>query len=115
MFSNVNDDVKALLLAGIGAVALTAEKSKEAVEEFVKKGQLTVSKGKVLNEELKHNLQKKGEQVVAELGKDKPVTAEAVVKSLDKMSPEELAAIRAKLEEVEKDDGSKQDGSAAAE
>ena len=56
MMSNFNEDLKKVLLAGIGAVAVTAEKSKEVVEQLVKKGELTVEQGKVLNEELKHNV-----------------------------------------------------------
>ena len=50
MMSNFNEDLKKVLLAGIGAVAVTAEKSKEVVEQLVKKGELTVEQGKVLNE-----------------------------------------------------------------
>lgn len=52
----IGESVKKILLAGIGAVATTAEKSKEILDEMVKKGELTVEQGKVLNEELKHNL-----------------------------------------------------------
>ena len=54
----LGENVKKLLLAGIGAAAVTAEKSKELLDEMVKKGELTVEQGKVLNEELKHNLKK---------------------------------------------------------
>ena len=49
----LGDGVKKVLLAGIGAVAVTAEKSRELLDEMVKKGELTVEQGKVLNEELK--------------------------------------------------------------
>ena len=45
-----------ILLAGIGTAAVTAEKSKEVLDELVKKGELTVEQGKVLNQELKHNI-----------------------------------------------------------
>lgn len=48
--------MKKILLAGIGAAATTAEKSKEILDDLVKKGELTVEQGKVLNEELKHNV-----------------------------------------------------------
>ncbi|MDD3165666.1 MAG: hypothetical protein PHS97_07400 [Oscillospiraceae bacterium] len=51
------DEMKKVVLAGIGAVALTIEKSKELVDELVKKGELTVEQGKVLNEELKRKTQ----------------------------------------------------------
>ena len=54
----LGDGVKKVLLAGIGAVAVTAEKSRELLDEMVKKGELTVEQGKVLNEELKHNIKK---------------------------------------------------------
>lgn len=43
-------------MAGIGAVAATKEKSEGILDELVKKGELTVEQGKVLNEELKHNI-----------------------------------------------------------
>ena len=52
----LSDELKKVLLAGIGAVAMTVEKSHELVEELVKKGELTVEQGKVINEELKHKL-----------------------------------------------------------
>lgn len=52
----LGDGLKKVLLAGIGAVAVTAEKSKDVLDEMVKKGELTVEQGKVLNEELKHNI-----------------------------------------------------------
>ena len=61
--NNWSEDLKKVLLAGIGAVAVTAEKSKEVVEDLVKKGELTVEQGKVLNEELKHDIQEQKEEV----------------------------------------------------
>lgn len=54
----LGDNMKKIILAGIGAVAVTAEKSKELLDELVKKGELTVEQGKELNEELKHNIKK---------------------------------------------------------
>ncbi len=52
----VTDLVKNVVLAGIGAAAVTTEKAKDVADELVKKGSLTVEQGKVLNEELKHNI-----------------------------------------------------------
>lgn len=46
-------NIKNILLAGIGTVAYTYEKGLEIVDDLVKKGQLTVSQAKDLNEELK--------------------------------------------------------------
>ena len=52
----LGEGLKKILLAGIGTAAVTAEKSKEILDELVKKGELTVEQGKVLNQELKHNV-----------------------------------------------------------
>ena len=80
MMSNFNEDLKKVLLAGIGAVAVTAEKSKEVVEQLVKKGELTVEQGKVLNEELKHNVAEKLRE---------PLTVDKISKDLEKVNDEE--------------------------
>ena len=53
---DLGEGIKKLLLAGIGTAAMTAEKSKEVLDELVEKGELTVEQGKVLNQELKHNI-----------------------------------------------------------
>ena len=48
------DGIKKFVLMGIGAAAMTVEKSQQMVDELVKKGELTVEQGKAANEELKH-------------------------------------------------------------
>lgn len=90
--NNFSDDLKKLLLAGVGAVALTAEKSKEVIEELVKKGELTVEQGKILNEELKHNVAEKLRE---------PITADKLSKDLEKVSDDELEILKAKIEELQ--------------
>lgn len=100
--TSFGEDLRKLLLMGIGAVAVTAEKSKEVVDELVKKGELTVEQGKVLNEELKRNIKDKiKDNVIVNVVKAEP-TADAVVENLDKMSKEDIEAIKAKLAEMEK-------------
>ena len=94
MMSNFNEDLKKVLLAGIGAVAVTAEKSKEVVEQLVKKGELTVEQGKVLNEELKHNVAEKLRE---------PLTVDKISKDLEKVNDEELEILKAKIEELQND------------
>lgn len=46
-------NLKNLLLAGIGTLAYTYDKSATMIEELVKKGELTFNQGRELNEELK--------------------------------------------------------------
>ena len=52
----LTDGVRKAFLAGVGAVALGAEKSQELVEDLISKGELTVEQGKALNEELTHKV-----------------------------------------------------------
>lgn len=91
--NNFSEDLRKLLLVGIGAVAITAEKSKEVVEDLVKKGELTVEQGKVLNEELKHNVAEKLRQ---------PVNVETVEQDLQKMDVDDLEKLKQKIEELQK-------------
>ena len=54
----IGDGIKKFLLMGIGAAAMTVEKSQQVVDDLVKKGELTVEQGKELNQELKRNVKK---------------------------------------------------------
>ncbi len=95
------DSMKKIMLAGIGAVAVTAEKSKELVDELVVKGELTVEQGKVLNEELKHKVKetiKDNVQVQIIQPENKTPAAEHVISQMENYTPEELDAIRQKLD-----------------
>ena len=57
MDSKITNGFKTLLLAGVGAAALTVDKSQEILKDLVERGELTVEQGKALNQELKHKLQ----------------------------------------------------------
>lgn len=82
------DGIKKILLAGVGAVAVTAEKSKELLDEMVEKGELTVEQGKVLNEELKHNIKKTVKEKVGSVSK--PETKEDLEAMVEKLTPEQM-------------------------
>ena len=91
MQDRLSEELKTLFLAGVGAAAVTAEKTKALVGELVEKGRLTVEQGRVLNEELHHRS--------GPVSRAVPPDAEAdqLLRSLDRMSPEDLAALKAKL------------------
>ena len=92
--------LKKVLLAGIGAVAVTGEKSKELLDEMVKKGELTVEQGKVLNQELRHNIKKTvKENVNVSVKTSSP---EELDELLDKMTPEQMALLKQRIDEMEK-------------
>lgn len=53
---NLTEGLRKVFLAGVGAVALTAEKTEEIIGEMIEKGEATVDQGKALNKELKRTI-----------------------------------------------------------
>ncbi|MBP8031514.1 MAG: hypothetical protein KAY70_03310 [Acetobacterium sp.] len=100
MLTNISEDLKKIFLFGVGAVATTAEKSKVLIDELVEKGDLTVQQGKILNEELKHNIKEtiKESVTVNVVKSETPPTVDTVVEGLDKMSSEDIQKIKDKLD-----------------
>ena len=64
--ATLSDGFKDIFLAGIGAMAITGEKTKDLVDQLISKGELTVDQGKQINTELKH----KAEDVAASVRYD---------------------------------------------
>lgn len=100
MLKSLGEDLKKIMLAGIGAVAVTSEKSMELIDDLVKKGQVTVEQGKELNEELKRNIKTKVQDAINVTVVTKE--DENILDKLDTLSEEELQAVKAKLDEIEK-------------
>ena len=74
-------------------------KSKDLLNEMVKKGELTVEQGKVLNEELKHNIKKTvRENVNVSVKASSP---EELDELLSKMRPEQLEALKERIRSME--------------
>ncbi len=99
----LSEELKKIILAGIGAAAITAEKSKEVIGELVKKGELTVEQGKVMNEELKHKVSEKVKEhvTVSTVHVTVPCDVESVKSAVAKMTPEELQAVKTQIAETE--------------
>jgi poly(hydroxyalkanoate) granule-associated protein len=93
----MSEEFKKIWLAGVGAMAMTAEKAEDLVEKLIKKGELTVEQGKALNEELRHNAREKVKQTVSK----SKLCVESVIDNLENMSEEDIAAIKAKLADME--------------
>ena len=81
----LSDGFKDIFLAGVGAMAITGEKTKELVDQLISKGELTVDQGRQINTELKH----KAEQAVA------TVRYDALEARMAAMTPEERAEFAA--------------------
>ena len=112
----LSDGIRKLILAGIGAVAATKEKSEVILDELVKKGELTVEQGKVLNEELKHNIKDairdnvtlhivtdEDDEEKPEDGRDESEAAPQgdLIDAVDSMDDEQLTALKARIQAAE--------------
>lgn len=111
----LSDGVRKLILAGIGAVAATKEKSEVILDELVKKGELTVEQGKVLNEELKHNIKDairdnvtlhivtdEDEEEPEDGGNEGDAAPQGdLMDAVDSMDDEQLTALKARIQAAE--------------
>ena len=83
------DELKKVLLAGIGLTSMTLEKADAFVKELVEKGHLTVEEGKELQSELKRKGEDEAKELLDQLDvKTKPVqyaTKEDVSRLEDKL------------------------------
>ena len=103
MDMKLGDGLKKFVLMGIGAAAVTVEKSQQIVDELVKRGELTVEQGKELNQELKRNVKKTfsedGEPAEAEEAvEQRELTLEEKIAS---MSADELDKLKAFIEKAQ--------------
>ena len=106
--NNEKDIFKNLILAGVGALAMTAEKISESITELQKVGKITADQGKEIIDELA----KKGE-ITIEQGKkiveqlktaDKETGAaenEFGTMNFESMDDEKLARLKEEIEKIE--------------
>ena len=104
--SSITDGFKDVFMAGIGAMALGAEKSKELVDQLIAKGELTVEQGKVINADLIDQATQKA-TATAGAGRDDLIAAHLATLSKDERDAfaakvaEMAAALDAQAQEVE--------------
>ena len=104
----IGDGLKKFLLVGIGAAAVTVEKSQQIVDELVKKGEITVEHNKELQHNVKKTLDarkmdaKTMEERVANMGKEELETLKAIIKAAEQTEEEKM--------EAEMEDDIKQEG-----
>jgi len=93
------DDLKNILLAGLGAAAYTYEKSKKVIDDMVEKGKLTLEEGKELSEELKRNMKEKESKYI-------PVTKDemiALFKEMNFATKDDLQDLKTRLAKLEQE------------
>ena len=126
----ITSGLRKLILAGIGAAAISKEKGGEVLEALSKRGEVTVEQGRVLNEELKRNLKenvRENVETVKQSVKDNVrvhviYPEDDLMNAVDGMDEEQLAALKERIaareragktaEETEAKDEDEKDGSA---
>ena len=87
------------------------------LDELVKKGELTVEQGKVLNQELKHNI-KSTVKTAADSVKESAARKneqEELKATISKLTPEQLAAVKAQIESMQAEAAAKEEEVPVAE
>lgn len=93
LFDDVSEGMKKILLAGVGAVAMGAEKAPELLDDLVKKGEEALEQGKTLNEELTRKVKETTSEVSDEVLRSR----------FRSMTPEERAAWIANAQKISED------------
>ena len=91
------DEMKKVFLAGVGAVASTVEAGQQVIDKLVEKGELTIQQGKVLNEELKHNLENYKDDLKNGVVKE----GINILDNIEKLSKDEIKKLKEKLIDLE--------------
>ena len=95
----INEDIRKVMMAGLGALSVLAEKTQETVESLAQKGEEALDHGQVLNERLRHKIRQaiRDEKPDAQPGKDD------ILNALDQLSPGELKEIKEKIKSLKHD------------
>ena len=91
----LSEGLKTVFLAGVGAVAVTGEKSKQLIDDLVKRGELTVEEGKTLNQDLTKKFNERAEGFKPE---KLTQSIRDVIYNVEKMTQDERDALRSKLD-----------------
>lgn len=94
------EELKKVLLLGIGSAAYTYDKASKIVEDMVEKGRITIDEGKELSEELKRTVKEKIDNK-----EDKPFSKDdmaSLLKEMDLATKSDLEALKVRIEKLEK-------------
>ena len=98
----MKEDLKNIILMGLGVMSLTNEKAQDLKKELLEKGSELYEKGKVANEKLKHNIQEKMKENVTVVYEKNEVTKDDIIDLLKKLSDEDKKEIMEALKEKPK-------------
>ncbi len=97
----MKDELKNIFLMGLGAMSMTNDKAQELKKELLQKGEEMLEKGKVKNEELKHNIKEKMKENVTVIVEEDD-SKEKIAEKIKSMSKEEKTELLNLLKEDNK-------------
>lgn len=97
----LKEGLRKVFLAGVGAITTTGEKGAKVIDDLVKKGELTVEEGKILNSDLAKKVSS-GAAGLRSRGADLGKSFRDILYNVDKMSREERDELIAKIEAANK-------------
>lgn len=102
----MKEDLKNIILMGLGAMSLTNDKAHELKDELLKRGKDAYEKGRVANEELKHNIEDKIKENVTVVYQTNDLTNEELATKIKNMSAEDKKKILNLLKDKKENNGS---------
>ena len=97
----MEEELKNIFLMGLGAMSMTNDKAQELKKELLQKGEEMLEKGKVKNEELKHNIKEKMKENVTVIVEEDD-SKEKIAEKIKSMSKEEKTELLNLLKEDNK-------------
>ncbi|MEE1228751.1 MAG: hypothetical protein U0K57_07255 [Lachnospiraceae bacterium] len=97
MVREMTEDLRRIILAGIGTATLVSERSRDLADMLVEKGEVTVQRGRVLNTELSRKKPKKSKRDTERKGD--PFDFGQIDETVKHMSPGQIARLREALNE----------------
>ena len=95
---SLSEELRKLVMAGLGAASVATEKTSEAIESLAKRGEEVFEQGKDVNERLRHEIH----QAMNDMDKPcAPAGKDEVISAVEKLTPEERKAVRDKLDALE--------------
>lgn len=93
----INEDVRKVMLAGVGALSALTEKTQETLDTLAKKGEEALEHGQTINERLRHKIK----QVMEDEGEPEKKAGKAdVLDAMEHMTAAELNEVKEKLKSL---------------
>jgi polyhydroxyalkanoate synthesis regulator phasin len=93
----VFETARKIMLAGVGALALTEEKVESVIQELIKKGELTEEEGKKTLAELREKISQNKRELQEQIRRG----VENALKKMGYASREEMKGLEQRIEELE--------------